>query len=37
MKNRWIALYVENEVGVLAKVFRQILQSAESYRGNNRG
>ena len=21
MKNRWIALYVENEVGVLAKVF----------------
>lgn len=22
MKNRWIALYVENQVGVLAKGFR---------------
>ena len=29
MKNRWIALYVENEVGVLAKVSG--LFSAKSY------
>ena len=33
MKDRWIALYVENQVGVLAKVsglFREIIQFAES-------
>lgn len=24
MKNRWIALYVENEVGVLAKVSAEV-------------
>ena len=40
MKNRWIALYVENQVGVLAKVsglFRKILQSPESYGWYDRG
>ena len=41
MKNRWIALYVENEVGVLAKVFRtflcKILQFTVSYGWNHRG
>ena len=38
MKNRWIALYVENEVGVLAKVSG--LFSAKftvSYGWNHRG
>ncbi len=40
MKNRWIALYVENEVGVLAKVsdfFCKILQFTVSYGWNHRG
>lgn len=40
MKNRWIALYVENQVGVLAKVsglFPEILQSPESYGWYDRG
>ena len=41
MKNRWIALYVENEVGVLAKVSglfsAKILQFTVSYGWNHRG
>lgn len=41
MKNRWIALYVENEVGVLAKVsglfLCKILQFTVSYGWNHRG
>lgn len=40
MKDRWIALYVENQVGVLAKVsglFREIIQFAESDRWHDRG
>ncbi len=31
MKNRWIALYVENEVGVLAKVSGLFLQNPTIY------
>lgn len=40
MKDRWIALYVENQVGVLAKVsglFREIIQFAESDSWHDRG
>ena len=40
MKDRWIALYVENQVGVLAKVsglFPGIIQFAESDSWHDRG
>lgn len=40
MKNRWIALYVENQVGVLAKVsglFPENLTISESYGWYDRG
>ena len=40
MKDRWIALYVENQVGVLAgfrSFFREIIQFAESDSWNDRG
>lgn len=41
MKDRWIALYVENQVGVLAKgfrsFFRKVLQFTEFDRWNDRG
>ena len=37
MKKRWISLYVENQVGVLPKIFRKIIQFGKSYRRNNGG
>ena len=36
MKDRWIALYVENQVGVLS-FFREIIQFAESDSWHDRG